>query len=106
MSGPDGNKNARTDPELLGVYASWADELRSKYQRVSALFRHGPSIGRSREVYLADALSRCIPAPLDVCHGAFYIPGYGASSEQDILIIDRGKYAPIEEVDHSLCPRA
>jgi len=87
-----------TDPELLGIYASWADELRSKYQRVSGLFRHGPSIGRSREVYLADALKRCIPASLDVCHGAFYIPGYGASSEQDILVIDRAKHAPIEEV--------
>ncbi len=87
-----------SDPGLLRVYASCAHELRTKYRRVSDLFRHAPSIGRSREVYLAEALTRALPAHLAVRHGAFYVPGFGASSEQDILIIDTRRYPPIEEV--------
>lgn len=87
-----------SDLALLEVYASWAEELRSKYRRISMLFKHGPSIGRSRELYLAGILRRCIPDPLAVRHGAFYIPGIGASAEQDLLIVDSGKYPPIEEV--------
>lgn len=88
-----------TDPKLLEVYSSWADELLSRYQRISNLFKHGPSIGRSREAYLADVLRRCLPTPLEVCHGAFYTPGQGASREQDLMIVDKSKCAPVEEIN-------
>lgn len=92
------SSSSQTDFGLLKVYSSLADELRSRYRRISDLFRHGPSIGRSREVYLADILRRCLPSTLDVCHGAFYVPGFGASSEQDILIVSTEKYPPIEQI--------
>ncbi|MXS83530.1 DUF6602 domain-containing protein [Nitrosomonas oligotropha] len=90
--------DTHTDPGLLRVYASWAQELCSQYQRISDLFRHAPSIGRSRELYLAAVLQRVLPSHLVIRHGAFYIPGHGASSEQDLLIIDTRKYPPIEEI--------
>lgn len=86
------------DPALLEVYSSWADELRTRYQRVSKLFKHGFAIGRSREAYIADTLRRCLPSYLKVSHGVFYSPGIGASREQDVLIIDSRKLGPIEEV--------
>jgi hypothetical protein len=91
--------HADTDPGLLRVYASWAHELKARYERVSDLFRHAPSIGRSRELYLAETLERALPAHLAVRHGAFYVPGRGASSEQDILIVDTRKQPPIEEIE-------
>ncbi|WP_437780711.1 DUF6602 domain-containing protein [Sorangium sp. So ce1097] len=87
-----------SDPGLLRVYASWANELKARYERVSDLFRHAPSIGRSRELYLAETLERALPAHLAVRHGAFYVPGLGASSEQDILVVDTRKWPPIEEI--------
>lgn len=92
------NKNTDLDPSILEVYASWASELKSKYKRVSKLFKHGPSIGRSREIYLAEMVKKCIPANLEVSHGAFYDSEYGASQEQDILIIDKNEVPPIEQV--------
>ena len=91
-------ENVSFDPSLIEVYASWANELKSKYKRVSKLFKHGPSIGRSRELYLAEMVSKCIPASLEVSHGCFYDPEYGASQEQDILIIDKNEAPPIEKV--------
>jgi len=92
-------KNNKTyDPSILEFYASWASELKSQYKRVSKLFKHGPSIGRSREIYLAEMVRKCIPANLEVSHGAFYDSEYGASQEQDILIIDKNEAPPIEQV--------
>ena len=86
--------------DLLFVYGSWADELRSKYKRISKLFRHGPSIGRSRELYLSEILSRCLPSHLDACHGAFYSSEVGASSEQDIIVVARTQPSAIEEIEN------
>lgn len=92
------SKKTNFDPGIIEVYASWASELKSKYKRVSKLFKHGPSIGRSREIYLAEMVRKCIPANLEVSHGAFYDSEYGASQEQDILIIDKNEASPIEKV--------
>ncbi len=92
------SKKISTDPKIIEIYASWATELKSKYKRVSSLFKHGPSIGRAREIYLAEMVRKCIPANLEVAHGAFYDSQYGASQEQDILIIDKNEIPPIEKV--------
>ena len=92
------NPKYSIDPNIVEVYASWANELKSKYERVSKLFKHGPSIGRSRELYLAEMVRKCIPANLEVSHGAFYDSEKGASQEQDILIIDKNEIPPIEKI--------
>ena len=86
------------DPAIIDIYASWASELKSKYKRVSSLFKHGPTIGRARELYLAEMVRKCIPENFEVAHGAFYDAEYGASQEQDILIIDNNEIPPIEKI--------
>ena len=86
------------DRALLEVYESWSVELKSRYKRISKLFKHGPTIGRSREIYLTEMLNRCLPNGLRLVHGAFYSPSHGASRQQDIMVVSASDFAPIEEI--------
>lgn len=80
---------------MQSFFLTFAEELLSKFDRVSSLIKHGATIGTYREKLTRNFLSNFLSSRYRITTGFIYSPASSESSRQiDVLIIDENVPTP------------
>lgn len=88
--------SAPAPPKFYAYHQSIRDELDSMKSRLRQLVEHWPTDGASKETILRNVLRRHLPESLGIGRG-FIVNEDEASSEIDILVVDRNKPCLLKE---------